>query len=238
MKKFAIPFLVSALITLAVAQIPIGGGGSGGGGGTSVTVSSPYFVIGGTNYSNTGYAITKPPASPSFLSSAATVTAGANGDLQLTSCADDCFVTINGSTSVESEYRCYALQTPGSLAFSHCAIWLWDSTNNLIYSLYPSYADHTNGGTVIWFFQQWTYNGVGNPVFSVTLNTIDGDYSAYSQYIHTKLSVSAGTITAAVSFNGGANFLTLATHAIGTVTKGGCEMSSVAVMNIISLKVQ
>ena len=102
--------------------------------GTTVTAGPPYVELGTTFYSQSWYAVTKPSSSPSWINSVApSVTAGANGDVVLTSTSGGpFFAEVSGSASAEAEFTCHVTQTAGA---GYCGLWAYDSTSSKIYSM-------------------------------------------------------------------------------------------------------
>lgn len=213
--------------------------------GSGLTAAPPYLFDGSSSYYHaaTGLLCTRPSGSPTYLSGTPTAfTAGANGNALVdnhTGATSPIFVTINGTTSAEVCLQFITTLTDNAGTFAHAGVWLWDSTNNFIYLFYPSYAAaSSNGGRVVWFFQKWTYNGSGNPTFSSTLNTLDVGYQGSSGWAHMKLVKASTSITAQVSMDGGATWYTVATAtSIGTLSKGGYDVSLGAIANIIHVAV-
>lgn len=235
------PLVAGSNVTLTQASNGQTVAASGGGGGGSFSATPPYFFDGTNYYTPTGYTATKPSSSPSWLSSTATATAGTNGDVIVTGCSNNCFASLTASSSVEAEFLSVNTLADNSNTYAHTAVWLWDSSNNVIYSWYPAYHSATGanvGGTVMWFFQKWTYSGTGNPTFSSAIANVPTGYQGWSGVAHLKLSVSGGTITASVSLNGGATISAISTSTgVGTISKGGYEVSNAMISDILSVVV-
>lgn len=218
---------LSSSITGGAAVITIN---ATGGGGATVTAAPPYIEIGSTFYASWNmYAVTKPTA-PTYLNSVtcSSATTGTNGDLILTNTAAvQCFGGYTATSSVEGDF-----QTLNSGNTSNSSgIWLWDSTNNTIYS-WNTYIVGSGSAPLLALFS-WNYNGTGNPAISTVIFDCTGP-----TLVHLKLSVSAGTLTASASANGGANFVAYTTAgSIGTISKGGFLQYNAGTMDLYSLVV-
>ena len=203
---------------------------SSGGGGTTVTALPPYIELGSTLYTAYNmYAVTL-PTSPTYLNSVScsSSTTAANGDLVVSS-TTNCWGGYTAATSIEGDFACIAVTND-----ANCGLWMWDSTNNHIWYLTVNNAN-SSGGPWLTNVEEYSYNGSGNPSFSSTLLTINVSQVPN----HYKLSVSGGTITFALSVNGGVTFTTVySTTGIGTISKAGFAVtvsSSTSGMDVYSL---
>lgn len=212
--------------TNVVSYIP----GAPSSSGTTVTAAPPYVQIGTPFFvAYNMYQATKPTA-PTYLNAVgcSTSTTGTNGDLLLTNTSPlNCFGGYTGAASVEADFGYISQNNSGAAA----GIWLWDSTNN---NLYTWKLVANSGGIMQLGLYRWSYNGSGNPSFSAIL-LVSGSATVPA---HLKLSVSAGTLTASVSLNGGANLVALATvGSIGTISKGGFILDQIGILDLYSLVV-
>ena len=224
---------------------PTGATGPTGPAGVS-GVTPPYFTSGATSYSFTGYAVTKPAASPTWINSVTpTEVAGANGDLLLsnTGTAGTAFwAETSGTTSVEAEFLCMGTQTSNT---ADCGVWAYDSTNSHIWLLgVQSTVGGLNGGAQL-FVAEWTYSGTGNPSFSNT-TTFPAAGSLAQGIYHFKILKSGSSLNFQVSLNGGQNFITLVSQSgIGTLADLGYTLEGpnagsqgLVMMDVLSLVVQ
>ena len=174
----------------------------------------PYFYDGANYFTASGYVATRPSSSPTFLSTTATVAAGTNGDIVVTSGSGQAFASQTAASSVEAELSFLSTAVDNSANFSGCGVWLWDSTNAFVYLWSPflySGLGAGKGSSAVWNLQKWTYAGSGNPTFSSTIFTSDLGYFGSAGLCHLKLVVSAGTLSAQVSLNGGVSLSTITT---------------------------
>lgn len=217
-----------------------------GGAGTA-SFAPPYLVLGSTKYvSATGFLATLPSSSPTWINSVTptSVTAGANGDLVLTSngTAANGWQIGGATTSVECEFGFSANGLVGSNHFPGAGVYIYDSTNSRIWWFHPFIFTGSSGDLmgIDLAIETWTYNGSGNPSFSGSTNKHWPNFGGGP--IHLKLSVASTTLTAAVSLNGGANFVTWDTETVGTIGGGGYtihgDTATTAVMDIYSLVIQ
>lgn len=193
------------------------------GGGSGSFSSAPPYYYDGTHYyvAATGYTATKPSSSPSWINSVVptNTTAGTNGDY-IFSGTGNYWAEVSGTTSVEAEFALATANTMSGTGAPFVGIWVYDSTNSLIYF----FGIAENNGYHQITFQSWTYSGSGNPAFSSTLATYYSPLQANAE--HLKLIKSGGTLTAELSLNGGATFTTITTHSVGTIADGGYGMNS------------
>lgn len=202
----------------------------------SFSAAPPYFTD-GTNFfvAGTGLKATKPSGTPSWINGVTptNTAAGANGDFTFSG-TQNVWATTTATTSVEAEFSAASNNTNASSGAPIVGVWVYDTTNSLIY-FFGIVA--TNGASEFQF-QSWVYAGVGNPVFSSTLTTM---FSVLQGNVtHLKLSKSGGTLTVAVSLDGGATFSTLTTHSIGTIAQAGYGLNSnseFGIGNVFSLVV-
>lgn len=186
-------------------------------GGTTVTWAPPYLSNGTNSFvASTGYQATKPSTSPTFINSVSpTVTAGTNGDVVLNG-TGTYWAELSGTTSVEAEFQGFTASTSPTAV----GVFLFDTTNSIIYTLGIQQPGITSGEQTV-PINSYTYNGSGNPAFSANLANFGVTTPGT---LHYKIVKSGGTASFQVSLNGGANFITLTTHPIGTVADGGYFM--------------
>lgn len=196
---------------------------------SSFTASPPYLVASGVSYipSDGLYTATLPAASPTWLSTTATATPAANGNLLLTSASGTtAFAAITATASIEAVFNCYVVSA-GS-----CGIWIYDSTHSTVYSLILA---QNGSGVETWDLLSFSYSGSGNPTFASTVwsstNTLKNGT------VHAKLSVTGSTLSPQLSLDGGITFFSAGptVGSIGTITKGGYNLS-ISDQNIMSLK--
>lgn len=217
-----------AQFTGASGQIADSGGACGGGGG-SATAAPPYLEIGSTFYlpQDGMYAVTKPPSSPLWINSLApaTITNGTNGDILYTTAGTNTFYwqEQSGSSSVESVLQLISANTGSGAAVG--GVWLWDSTNSLIYTMVEAVNTGTGAGQSL-EIDSFSYNGSGNPSSGVRVSTIVGTFNGWaSQFVHMKMVKSGSSILFQISPNGGQNFTTVFTQTgIGTIADGGISL--------------
>jgi hypothetical protein len=102
-----------------------------------------------------------------------------------------------------------------------------------------SFVESLYGASVppTWWLKSFTYNGSGNPSFSSNISqTASYSYIGLSGPAHMKVSVAGGTLTCAISLDGGVSFFTIYTHSIGTVASMGWQINLRSYINIFSLK--
>jgi hypothetical protein len=223
-------------MTLTPASNGLNFAASGGGGGGSFAAAPPYYYD-GTHYyvAATGYTATKPSGSPAWVNSVTptNTAAGTNGDY-IFSGTGNYWAEVSGTTSVEAEFALATANTMSSTGAPFVGIWVYDSTNSLIYF----FGIAENNGYHEITFQSWSYSGSGNPAFISTLATYYSPLQANAE--HLKLIKSGGTLTAELSLNGGVTFTTITTHSVGTIADGGYGMNSngnFGIADILSLAV-
>lgn len=201
---------------------------SGAGGGSGTFSAAPPYFYDGTHYyvAWDGYQATKPTSSPTWINSVTpgTAGAGANGDY-IFSGTGSYWAETAGTTSVEADFSAVGDavgQTPD------VGIWAWDSSNNIIYVCAARYPTQLTGSTNAYaaytVMDSYSYNGSGNPAFSSTIfpsGTNQAIGTGGGNRWHFKLSKAASTLTCAISLDGGGNYTTLATHAVGTISDLG-----------------
>jgi hypothetical protein len=198
-------------LDLFPSEIKAASGGSG-----SFSAAPPYYYD-GTHYyvTGTGYEATKPSSTPTWINSVTpTVTTGTNGDLVFSG-TGSYFSEVSMTSSVEAEFSFQDAQTnsnSGSSAF----LWIWDSTNSLIWTFESS--DNKELPAIL--LNEWNYSGTGNPSFTFNPFTAYAPNCGTSA-CHFRISISGGTATFAVSLNGGVTFTTIITESVGTVNEGG-----------------
>lgn len=189
--------------------------------GQTLTLAPPYFKSNGNFYTSTGYQAVLPSSSPTWINAVTpTVVTGANGDITFAG-TGQYFATLTAATSAEIEFVLTTNSIVNVASGQSVGVWLWDSTNNFIYTWEAGSNETVTTGSTYCFIElvKWTYAGSGNPSISSTLGAFD--VPCVSPW-HLKMSLSAGTITASQSLNGGKNFYNITTvGSIGTVTKGG-----------------
>lgn len=202
----------------------------------SFSAAPPYFTD-GTNFfvAGSGLTATKPPASPSYLNGVVPTTAatGTNGDYVFSGTGNN-WQVLTATTSVEIEFGSSSSNTNMSTGSPAIGCWVHDNTNNAIYFFGTT---SVNGGFQV-LFENWTYNGTGNPTFGSFLKTM---FATPQGIMHLKLSKSGGTLTASISLNGGPTLTPLATTSVGTITQAGFGMNSnteFGVGDVYSLVVQ
>jgi len=211
--------------------------GCSGGGGSTVTPAPPYIEVGTTFYDSDGYAVTKPPSSPSWVNSVtpATVTTGTNGNLILgASNTTVYFQEETGSTSSEVTGRIF---TSGGTAIM--GPWVWDSTNNLIWTLNVYFSSST-GNAVGLQWNKYGYSGSGNPSFSASSSAAFGANLVGSR-VHLQLKKVSSTLDFNISLDGGATYQTIYTQSVGTISDGGMVFyagGGNTVVSVESVKVQ
>lgn len=193
-------------------------------GGSGVTAAPPYWTDGVNFFDSVGFQITKPPNSLTWLSNTpGTQTLGTNGDQILfsgisgisTNCQNStpCFQSVTASTSVDAEFQTFIANSGASTALI-AGIWLWDSTNNLIYQLYLQ-------STAI-RYATCNYTGSGEPgsCFTTAVMVAGGLPPSIA---HLRWIVSGGNLLGQIYLDG-ANPITLQTltaGSFGTLSKGG-----------------
>jgi hypothetical protein len=224
--------------------------------GTSVTAAPPYVAIGSTFYDSDYYAVTKPGGFSSgctfsggswtWLNSVTptTCTNGTNGNVVVeTTSAIVAWASETATTSVEGVLNA---TTNASSGFVGAGIWIYDSTNGKVYDLAE---ENSASGSAAYGLYLGTYTCTApctssSPVFSTNslLNGVSNGAYGFGRNAHFKLSVSGGTLTAAVSLDGGVTFVPMVTVSVGTITKGGYlingEGSTTLAENIMSILVQ
>lgn len=215
------------VVTLVASSIYPTGSASGGGGGSSFFAKPPYFYD-GTNYyvAATGYTATRPSATPTWLNGVTptTVTAGANGDL-LSVGPGQYFESATATASSEAVFTCQNITPTATTHNPLCGVWLWDSTNSVIWTFYyfTNTASSTPPSGTAFSLDEWSYSGTGNPADSATIalyNTMNT-----TGPVQIKLSVTGGTMSLMQSLDGGATYVTyLQTESVGTISKGGYFM--------------
>ena len=83
------------------------------------------------------------------------------------------FVSKTASDSIECVFNAFLYQANypngGPTGTGIAGIWLYDSTNSIIYSLHLTIQSNDGAITPQWAFSKWTYAGTGQPVFSVAI---------------------------------------------------------------------
>lgn len=200
-----------------------------GGAGGSFTAAPPYISDGTNFFVAYNMATATKPTAPTFLNGVgcSSTTTGANGDLILQNASTIvCFGGYTATTSVEADLK--LLPSGGAVAGG---VWIWDSTNNILYAwmLFPAGPSSAPSLTLF----TYTYNGTGNPGFSAFTQVGATDTAA-----HIKASLSGTTLTFAASANGGGNFTPyLTVTGIGTISKAGIEMDGQGALDVYSLVV-
>jgi hypothetical protein len=191
-----------------------GATGATGAGGTTVTVSSPYIVVGGTSYLGWNmYPVTTLSSSGWVVinSTGGSVSASASGLLMIDAPATTTSWWTSGTLTaftigeVMSRFDQYAVSNsnPGD----QWGCYLWDSANNTLWGLVQHAGFYDQ-----WDLVNWTWSGS-------TGSTPSGANFAYViQMLHSqnpwspvwKLTVNGGakTITLTLSFDGGVTFKT------------------------------
>jgi len=200
--------------------------------GSGPTFSPPYTVSGGNYYlsADNMYQATLPNFSTfSALAHSAgtmTYTANGNGDYKATSSTSYAFSASSaGTTSIETVFSSVDLTSGGQ---GLTGIWVYDSTNSLIYALNNVDA---GPGSKEMYVETYSYNGTAAPSF--TGFPFQGTAPTVG-LAHYKLSVSGGTLTAAISVNGGESYVTFYTVSVGTIGSLGIVVQG-ASANIDSL---
>lgn len=202
-----------------------------GGGGTTVSAAAPYIVIGGTKYVGATLWPYTALFSGSWLGSGAgytgSITSGANGSSLITPpsspTVDIQFYGVSATTSVEAEYNMQSANTAASMCIG---TWVHDTTNSVLYLFGPCSTASTSA-TNAYYFQSLSYSS-GNP--GACCSALDHSPSTWpnglpGSVIHTKMSVSGGTLSCQISGDGGQTFYTADTHSIGTVDLAGVYVS-------------
>jgi len=229
----------NATFTLALLE---GYNAASGGSGT-FSAAPPYFSDGTHFFSPTAYTVTKPSGSPSWINSVTppTVTAGANGDIVLSSTNSSAFFAqLSGTTSVEAEFRCQGTQTASE---TNCWIWAFDTTNSHIFSINVGSTQGGNSGGAQIDIVEWNYNGSGNPSFNSTPLGLTG--SIAQDIYHFKIVKSGSSLLFQESLNGGITFVTIFTQTgIGTLADLGYGLQAatsgtnpLVIMDVLSLVV-
>jgi hypothetical protein len=223
------------LTAAAITQIKTDAGGGG-----SVVALAPYISIGGTLYvPQTLYPATLPPASPTWINAVppTAVISAPNGNLVLSqTVAFTCFLEVTAAVSVEAVARVLSQDDSDDNYFDHFGVWLWDSTNSLIYSFCTQQG---NGYPSQLILNVFNYSGSGNPTFNEGL---DQWFGLLGDPLHFKLIVSGGVLSCEISLDGGQTYTTMFTASgIGTISKGGISVSNLGdpgntVVNLLSLK--
>jgi len=214
----------------------------------AVSAAPPYLSLSGTKY----VAATMFPAViPNFtgwtyLQGTTTNTTGANGSVLLEnhSSTTDAWFGTTASASIEAEFNVgsYDITSSSSAGFYFAGIYLWDSTNNFLYTLTLYNFINENPGanantTPILLMGKYSYSGT---TIGARTTLIDGGVLVWA-VPHLKISVSGGTLTAAYSLDGGQTFHPLATQSVGTISKGGLFIGGnggATTMNALSVNVQ
>ncbi len=200
--------------------------------GTTLSFASPYMTDGTHKFiPSTGYRVTLPPSSPTWITQSASSSAPSsytvqtNGDAVATTANNNIayFLSLSGSTSSECVLRQAEAAAISSSSGGTSGCWVYDSTNHLIYSI--GYQDRSNSGSALSgsniSISKWTYTGSGNATYSAALSTFGG-VSLNGGQIHFKIVKSGSSINLQVSLNGGVDYYTLSTvSSIGTLTNGG-----------------
>ena len=210
---------------------------SGGSGGSTVYAAPPYIEISSVYYDHDLFAVTKPPASPTWLANTpTTVTTGTNGDLQWTStgnCAA-CYLFKPATTSVDTEFR-----IGGSI---DAGPWVWDSTNNRYFNVVLTGTD--SGSMSI---QYGTYSGSGSPSYSGAFSGFGFGFYGAGEFVHLRWRASSGTLYLEQTINGGESYFTLATicasgctytDSVGTIGGGGIWQYGSGTVDLIHLLTQ
>lgn len=222
-------FVVLAVVTGVYAQVftsmVIQGVGSGQIGSVAAagnfSVLPPYLSDGTNSYTFLGYQITKPPSSPVWINSVApgTFITGTNGDSIIVTTGVN-WQTVSATTSVEADFRVASSQVHTATNNSEAGVWMYDSTNshiwNIVCDLNANNSSPQNNSQIIQV-NEYNYNGSGNPAFNTTIDSFDTP----AEFCHLKMVVAAGTLSFQISLNGGKNFITLQTEAVGTLAQAG-----------------
>lgn len=199
------------------------------------TPATPYLLIGGAKYvPATMFAATLPSASPSWINSVtpASTSAGANGNLLIDAGGNAVFAFVTAAASVEMEYNFQSKVTVNTAVDIGGGPWLWDSTNNYIYSATVGIYEGAGGYTPFFVVEQRAYNNTGNPGAPSNVSTV---YALNQQQVyHMKLSVSGGTLSAQISMDGGATYTTFYTQSVGTISKAGYFTYANSLLNVFS----
>lgn len=187
--------------------------------GTTVSALTPYISIAGIKYvAQTMFPFTA-LFSGSFLdTNTFTTTASANGDVQANFTPGgpaNAWYSTTATTSVEAEFSMGYSNSSGNFS----GIWICDSTNNNIWVL-----EITSNNGLQSFSSALASCNPGTPGAFSNVQTYAAQTPTTLQ--HFKLSVSGGTLTFAVSLNGGKTFTIVRTQSVGTISKAGIVMRS------------
>jgi len=200
------------------------------------SVAPPYILIGSTYYTPSGFTATRPSSSPSWINSVApgTVTAGTNGDLLIAG-SGNFWASSTATATVEAEFYWVTSQNTGSSSTPFAGVWLYDSTNSIIWAWEVSVQTNaaTTGSTTIGL-NKYTYSGTGNPAFSAAPVTYVLPNGASP--LHLKISKSGSTLSLLISLDGGGTYFTYGqTESVGTISNGGYVSVGAVSMTILSI---
>jgi hypothetical protein len=208
--------------------------------GTGVpTVATPYLVIGSTYYTQSRFMATRPSGTPTWINSVTpgTVTAGANGDI-LTSGSGTFWASLTATASVEGEMSIVNLtNTAAGNTISNGGVWLYDSTNGIIWKWYVEISATTpsTSGASALAIDKYTYMGTGNPAYSAT--PVVYNFPNGSAPVHLKIVKASTTLSFYVSMDGGATFAVVGqTESVGTISNGGYGTAGNTAMTVFSIQ--
>lgn len=193
--------------------------------------ASPYITDGTNYYDTDGFICKRPPKASSLTwigTPPSSIVNGPNGNLKIASggVANPGFQSQPASSSSEVILR--ECQSNGSTSFvCEMGCWLWDSTNQLIYTV----GQGTNVAAPI-SIKSWTYTG-GVGQVPVVVSTIQNPIYPYGPYVHLKMKLVGNAIVMQICLDGQSFDTLYTTGAVGTILKGGFYIVD-STVNLIS----
>jgi hypothetical protein len=203
-------------------------------GGSGVTPAPPYWTDGTYKYDAQGYKVTLPPSSSSWLNSLAptTWTAQTNGDVLVigTVASDDYWQTQSLTTSIEYVGIGITQLTTGNNTYeSNHGIWVYDSTNGVVYTWIVQDNSNVSGGTgppTYLVENKYTYTGTGLPTYVSQRNAFIAGGQGWAAPVHLRIRKSGTTLYFGISMDGGVSFVEPCSETVGTLSSGGVHFFS------------